>query len=134
MNSLLYATIIEQLQLTPLHPCISFLHSIRDQRQSLALDISEVFKPVIVDRIILRLLSYRMLNEPCFDMKGIGCFLTNRGKHIVVKAYKETLNTSIFHRQKQRRLTYLQLIQYECAKLVAHFRNRQPYRSFRMWW
>ncbi len=134
LNSLLYVTIIEQLQFTPLHPGIPFLHSTRDHRQSLALDISEVFKPVIVDRIILRLLSYRMLNESCFEMKGKGCFLTDTGKQIVIKAYTQTLNTSIFHRQKQRSLTYRQLIQHECSKLVEHFRGRQPYRSFRMWW
>lgn len=134
LNSLLYATIIEELQLTPLHPGIPFLHSARDQRQSLALDISEVFKPVIVDRIILRLLSYQMLNELCFETKGKGCFLTNKGKQIVIKAYHQTLDTSIFHRQRKRSMTYRQLIRYECAKLVKHFRNYQPYRSFRMWW
>nr|WP_281244579.1 type I-B CRISPR-associated endonuclease Cas1b [Thermoflavimicrobium dichotomicum] len=134
LNSLLYVTIIEQLRQTPLHPTISYLHSTKVKRLSLALDISEIFKPVIVDRLILRMITLRMLDHTCFEERDKGCFLTTIGKQKVIKEYQRKLNSTFFHRQKNKIFSYLQLIRHECTKLVQHFSQQKSYQSFRIWW
>src|SRR5690606_30858479 len=49
-NALCYSTVLRQIYRTALDPSISYLHEPGDRRFSLALDLSEVFKPLLVDR------------------------------------------------------------------------------------
>ena len=71
-NSMMYATILNEIYKTQLNPTISYLHELQDRRFSLSLDVSEVFKPFIVDRIIFRLIGLNMLDNSCFEeLEGI---------------------------------------------------------------
>ena len=54
-NSHLYTVCLGELYRTQLTPTISYLHEPGARRFSLALDLSEIFKPLIVDRAIFRL-------------------------------------------------------------------------------
>ncbi len=56
-NSLMYSTVLTYIYQTPLDPRIGYLHSTNFRRFSLNLDISEIFKPIIVDRSILNLVN-----------------------------------------------------------------------------
>jgi CRISP-associated protein Cas1 len=53
-NSLLYATTLSEIYRTQLNPTVSFLHEPSARRYSLSLDLSEIFKPIIVDRTIFK--------------------------------------------------------------------------------
>src|SRR5205823_1423769 len=59
-NSLMYASILTEIYHTQLTPTVSYLHEPGERRYSLALDISEVFKPIIVDRVIFNLINNRI--------------------------------------------------------------------------
>ena len=61
-NSLMYATTLSEIYHTQLHPSISYLHEPGERRFSLALDLAEVFKPIIVDRTIFNLINNRILD------------------------------------------------------------------------
>lgn len=52
LNTLMYTTCISEIYVTQLNPTISYLHTTMERRFSLCLDISEIFKPLIVDRLI----------------------------------------------------------------------------------
>lgn len=56
-NSLLYTTVLSELYQTYLHPSVSFLHEPSERRFSLSLDIADIFKPIIVDRTIFKLVN-----------------------------------------------------------------------------
>ena len=56
-NSLMYATVLTELYHTQLNPTISYLHEPLERRFSLSLDLSEIFKPFIVDRLIFYLIE-----------------------------------------------------------------------------
>ncbi|MFB6089361.1 MAG: type I-B CRISPR-associated endonuclease Cas1b [Candidatus Aenigmatarchaeota archaeon] len=56
-NSKLYTTILSEIYNTQLHPAVSFLHEPFERRFSLALDVAEIFKPILVDRVIFKLVS-----------------------------------------------------------------------------
>src|SRR5690606_27974042 len=56
-NALSYALCVKALYRTALDPTLSYLHEPGDRRYSLALDLAEVFKPLLVDRALFRLLK-----------------------------------------------------------------------------
>src|SRR5688572_22531962 len=61
-NSLVYAAVLGQIYRTQLNPTLSFLHEPGARRFSLSLDLAEIFKPLLTDRIVFKLLNTRMLN------------------------------------------------------------------------
>lgn len=133
-NSLLYATTLSQIYRTQLDPTISYLHEPGARRFSLSLDLSEIFKPIIVDRTIFKLVNNRMLGEKDFDRDLNYCYLSESGRKTFVQEYEDRLNQTIEHRGLKRHVSYQRLIRLECYKLARHLVGDQPYKAFRMWW
>ena len=52
VNTLIYTKVLGELYRTQLNPTISYLHEPGERRFSLSLDLAEVFKPLIGDRLI----------------------------------------------------------------------------------
>ncbi len=133
-NSLLYSTVLAQIYRTPLNPTISFLHEPSTRRFSLALDIAEIFKPLIVDKIIFKLINKQMLNENDL-MEEVGfAYLRESGRKIVVREFEEKLSTTIMHRRMGRNVSYRGFIRLECYKIVRHLLGIEDYKALRAWW
>ena len=66
VNSLIYAKILSEVYHTQLNPTISYLHEPGVRRYSLCLDVSEIFKPLIGDRLIFSLLNRNQITEESF--------------------------------------------------------------------
>ena len=133
-NSLLYSTIITQIYHTQLDPTISYLHEPTERRFSLALDISEIFKPFLVDRIIFKLVNKRMMGEEHFRYELNSCLLNDSGRRLFIKEWNDRLNTTIKHRELRRKVSYQRLIYLECLKLIKHLTGVKKYRPFVIWW
>jgi CRISPR-associated protein Cas1 len=133
-NSLLYATVVSELYRTQLNPTVSFLHEPGARRFSLSLDLSEVFKPLIVDRTIFRAVNKRIIREEHFDRELNYCYLSEAGRKLFVQQYEERLQRTIEHRALKRPVSYRRLIRLECYKLIKHLLGDRPYEGFRMWW
>lgn len=133
-NGLVYAACLTQLYRTQLDPTISFLHEPGVRRFSLALDLAEVFKPLLADRLIFRLLNNRQLSERDFAQDLNSCYLKESGRKTVLKEWDARLQTTIEHRRLKRKVSYERLIRLECYKLVKHLMNDEPYTGFRAWW
>lgn len=58
-NMMCYSQCLRAIHQTQLNPTISYLHLPGERRYSLSLDISEIFKPILVDRVIFKLLNRR---------------------------------------------------------------------------
>jgi CRISP-associated protein Cas1 len=133
-NGLVYSSCLTQIYRTTLTPTISFLHEPGDRRFSLSLDIAEIFKPILADRIIFKLLNNRELQESHFDQDLNYCYLKESGRRIFIAAFDEKLKTTIEHRRLKRKVSYERLIRLECYKLVKHLTEIEPYSAFRAWW
>ena len=133
-NSLLYATVLGEIYRSQLNPTISYLHEPGMRRFSLSLDLSEIFKPIIVDRVIFKLINNQMLKEEDFDRELNYCYLSEEGRKTFVREYEERLNQTIEHRQLKRNVSYQRLIRLECYKLIKHLLGDEEYKGFRMWW
>ena len=133
-NSVLYTVCVSEIYRTQLTPTISYLHEPGARRFSLALDLSELFKPLIVDRAIFRLVNTRQLQTSHFDKSLNGCLLTDAGKRLFLGALEERLASTIKHRRLGRHVSYRHLIRLECYKLVRHLTAVEGYKAFRAWW
>ncbi|MDR0912022.1 MAG: type I-B CRISPR-associated endonuclease Cas1b [Methanobrevibacter sp.] len=132
-NSLLYGTCLSEIYHTYLHPSISFLHEPAERRFSLALDLADIFKPIIVSRTIFKLVNNNQITEKHFE-KDIGVLLNEKGRQIFLTEYQKKLETTIQHQTLNKKVSYKYLIRLECYKLIKHILGDKTYESFRMWW
>jgi CRISPR-associated protein Cas1 len=133
-NGLVYSAALTQIYRTQLDPTISFLHEPGARRFSLALDLAEVFKPILADRLLFKLFNNRQLDDRNFAQDLNCCYLKESGRKVVLKEWDARLQTTIEHRRLKRKVSYERLIRLECYKLVKHLTNDEPYVGFRAWW
>jgi len=133
-NAMVYSTCLTEIYRTQLSPLISFLHEPGDRRYSLALDLAEIFKPLLADRVIFACLNQGQINHSHFDTSLNFCHLSPTGRKIFVKAFEEKLQTTIMHRSLKRKVSYRRLIRLECYKLVKHLTDAAAFEPFKAWW
>ena len=133
-NMVCYTICLRAIHQTQLNPTISYLHKPGERRYSLALDISEIFKPIIVDRVIFRVLNRKEIQEKHFDKKLNMCLLNAMGKKIFIKALEDRLNETFKHRSLNRPVSYRHLVKLECYKLAKHLLAIEEYKPFKMYW
>lgn len=133
-NSLVYTSVLSEIFLTQLNPLISFLHEPGERRFSLSLDVAEIFKPLLSDRIIFSLLNKNQIQEKHFSKEVNRCYLTEEGRKIYLKEFDEKLKTTIQHRQLKKSVSYKYLIRLECYKIIKHLLGEKEYKPFTIWW
>lgn len=133
-NMLCYTLCLSQIYHTQLNPTISFLHEPGYRRYSLALDLAEIFKPLLVDRLIFRLLNKREIQAKDFDHQLNSCVLKESGRKIFVKAWEEKITETFKHPVLKRNVSYKHLIKLECYKLSKHILGIEEYKPFKSRW
>lgn len=133
-NMMCYTETLRAVHQTQLNPTISFLHTPGERRYSLCLDISEIFKPIIVDRVIFKVLNKQVIQAQHFDYKLNCCLLNDRGKKIFVRAMEERYDETFRHRKLGRNVSYKHLIKLECYKLLKDILGMEEYKPFKMYW
>lgn len=133
-NMMCYTQCLRAIHQTQLNPTISYLHTPGERRYSLCLDISEIFKPIIIDRVIFRVLNRHEIQEKHFDRKMNRCLLNDSGKKIFVKAIEDKLEETFQHKSLGRKVSFRHLIKLECYKLAKHLLNIEEYKPFKMYW
>ncbi len=134
VNSLIYTTCLSEIYKTQLNPTISYLHSAGERRFSLCLDVAEIFKPLIGDRLIFSLLNKNMITEKDFEKGSNFYYLKENGRKKILKEYDERLKQTIKHKDLGREVSYSYLIRLECYKLIKHILGDKKYEGFKMWW
>ncbi|MGL4862466.1 MAG: type I-B CRISPR-associated endonuclease Cas1b [Cetobacterium sp.] len=134
INTLVYTSTLTEIYKTQLNPTISYLHVPGEKRFSLCLDISEVFKPLISDRMIFSLINKNIITEDDFDKESNFCYLKPKAKMKILKEFDERMKSTIKHRELNRNTSYRHLLRLECYKLIKNLMENTPYNSFKMWW
>jgi len=130
-NSLLYTKTITAIYNTHLDQRISFLHEPSEGRFSLSLDISEVFKPIIVFKTIFELVNHRKIQiEKHFDKSLNYCLLNEEGRKIFIKAFEERMETVFEHPKLKRKVSYRTAIKLDCYKLTKSIMEGQEFVPF----
>ena len=133
-NSLVYTLVLSEIYHTQLDATISFLHQPGERRFSLALDLAEIFKPLIADRIMFKLLNKREIGKGDFEKKINGTYLKEKGRKKVIREFDARLKTTVKHRQLKKPVSYRRLVRLECYKLIKHLLGEKEYEPFVIWW
>lgn len=133
-NSLLYTAALSEIYKTHLDPRIGFLHATNFRRFTLNLDVAEVFKPLLVDRLVLSLVQKDQIQEKHFEEALGGLYLTEAGRRIFIEAWEARLQTTLHHRSLRRNVSYQRLIRLELYKLEKHLLGEREYHPFRTRW
>jgi CRISPR-associated protein Cas1 len=132
-NTLLYTKTISQIYNTHLNQSISFLHSPREGRFSLSLDLSEVFKPVVVYKTIFDLVNRKKLKvSKHFDKKLNYCLLNDEGKKIFIDAFEERINEVFMHPKLKRKVSYKHAIKLDGYKLIKFILEDKEFKPFNL--
>ncbi len=130
-NSIMYGTVLTEIYNSQLDTTISFLHEPGFRRHSLSLDLAEVFKPVIVDKTIFKILNNKYITTKDFESKLNGCYMTESGRKTFLKEYNNRLDSTIYFSSLKKNVSYRRLIRLECHKLVKHIVEDIRYIGFR---
>jgi len=133
-NMMCYTLCLGQIYHTQLNPTISFLHEPGYRRFSLALDLAEIFKPILVDRVIFKVLNKKEIQAKDFDLQVNAVVLKDAARKTFVRAFEERLNETIKHRSLNRSVSYKHLVKLECYKLTKHILGMEEYKPFKAWW
>lgn len=135
VNSMMYTQVLSQIYKTQLNPTISFLHQPGVRRFSLALDISEIFKPLICDRMIFSLLNRNQITEKSFVKDFNGLRMTEKASKTIVTAFDNRLKETVKHKELNREVSYQYLIRLELYKIIKYLIGEtEDYNGFEMLW
>ena len=134
VNTIIYTRVLSEIYKTQLNPTISYLHEPSERRFSLCLDVSEIFKPVIADRLIFSMLNRNQITEKDFEEGLNFLYIKDNARKEITKEIDKKLQTTIQHKKLGREVSYEYLIRLELYKLIKYLIEDVPYEGFKMWW
>lgn len=134
VNTLIYTKVLTEIYHTQLNPTISYLHEPGSRRFSLSLDIAEIFKPLIGDRLIFALMNRNQITDNSFRNDLNGLQLKKEASQLILSELDQRLRKTIKHKELGRTVSYQYLIRLECYKLIKHLIGEKEYQGFEMWW
>lgn len=133
-NSLIYTEVLSEIYKTHLDPRIGYLHSTNFRRFTLNLDVAEVFKPIIVDRLIFSLINKGIIQKNDFDEKTKGVFMKKSAMRKFSEKFEEKMATTIKHKTLGRNVSYRRLIRLDLYKIEKHLMGEKIYQPFIARW
>lgn len=133
-NSLIYVLTLGEIYKTHLDPRIGYLHTTNFRKFTLNLDLAEIFKPIIIDRLIFTLIGKKMITKKDFEKEMGGILLKDKGRKTFVSEFDNRIKTTINHRELGRKVSYQRLIRMEIYKLQKHFMGEEKYSPYISRW
>jgi len=133
-NAIVYSVCLNEIYHTRLYPEIGFIHQPGEGKMSLSYDIAEIFKPVITDRAIFKLINKNVISEDDAIIKNRRCILKKKAKQAFAAEIENKLMTKIQLEGKHTRYSYRRIIREECYKLIEHFNDKEKYTAFTARW
>jgi CRISPR-associated protein Cas1 len=122
------------VSLVGLDPYLGVLHVAEYGRPSLALDLVEEFRAIVVDSVVLRCLNNDLVTPADFSPGSTPerpVILSDSGKRRFIQTFEERLETSIEHPVTHEQMTYRRAFEIQTRLLARCFRTGQPdYKPF----
>lgn len=134
VNTIIYTRVLSEIYKTQLNPTISYLHEPSERRFSLCLDIAEIFKPIIADRLIFSMLNKKQITEKDFEDGLNFTYIKDKTRKEITREIDLRLQTKIKHKKLGREVSYEYLMRLEVYKLIKHLLEDEKYEGFKMWW
>jgi CRISPR-associated protein Cas1 len=134
LNGMIYTTCVSAIRQTALDPTVGYLHEPGERRFTLSLDIADIFKPILADRVAFRVVNRRQLGIEDFESELEGCLLTEDGRMTVLEEFEQTLDETVEHPRLNRKVSYKTLVRTDVYSLKKHVLTGEPYRPTERWW
>jgi len=127
-NVLLYNTVNSEIYKTGVDTKIGFLHEPQENRDSLSIDVAEIFRPIIVDNLILQLDRKHHLSEKRhFRNIDEKCLLSNVGKTIWIDNYRNILKKSLEYHPLGRKISIKEEIKLEMYNMIKYWNGEKDH-------
>lgn len=133
-NSMVYTSALSEIYKTHLDPRIGFLHTTNFRRFSLNLDVAEIFKPIIADRLIFTLLNKKMISANDFEEGTQGIALKEKGRNTFLQQFDEKMKTTVKYQSLNKEVSYRMLIRLELYKIEKHLIGEKNYEPLVASW
>lgn len=131
--SLLTQKVASAVQLVGFDHFVGYLHSSFYGRPSLALDLMEEFRPIIVDSIVLNMLNHRMLSPHDFVVELGAYRLKDEKRRVFFTKLEERLNEEVQHPLFGYKTTYRRCIELQTRLLAKYLTGEiDTYPSLRI--
>lgn len=130
-NTLLYQLLLQIIWKSSLDPQIGIIHSSRKRAYNLHLDFADIFKPIIVDRIIFTLINcHQIKSDEHFQViDNGGVYLNDEGKRLFIHAFEEKLAKKFSINNTQ--YTYKQIMEKEIQNFKKYILENKKYKPFK---
>ena len=109
-----------------LDPYIGYLHLVDYGRPSLALDLMEEFRPVIVDALVLDLLNHGQMKTEDFEQRDGGVFLCGDGRKRLIRAYQDRVAVEVQYvgsGERVQKIPYRRCFELQARRLIHMLRG-----------
>jgi len=118
-----------------LDPYIGLFHTVEYGRPSLALDLMEEFRPIIVDSVVLRCLNNEIITHNDFtrsDDPNRPLVLSDDGKRRFIREWENRLQTEIIHPVTHEKMIYRRAFEIQMRLVAKCLREENPafYKPF----
>lgn len=132
--TLLYNEAIGTLALVGFDPYLGFFHGINYGRCSLALDIMEEFRHIVIDRLVMSSVNLGMFQRQHFDVADDGGFyLKEEPRKRFLKEYERIMTTEFGHGRTSERTSFRKSLHGQALQLQRALMNQEEYESFKGW-
>lgn len=130
-NTLLYNEFLRMIQMTSLSPKIGIVHATNRRNYSLNLDFADIFKPVIVDRVIFSLINCHQIKyaEHFEGMENGAVLLTKAGKKIFLQEFQNKMETRFSY--KGSTYTYQSILNEEIRSYTKALMKDEEYHPYK---
>jgi len=130
--AILHSECIRAVELAGLDPYAGFLHADRSGRTSIALDLMEEFRQQIVDRAVIKLISYGQVKARECEMKNFVCMLNDSARKTLLAEVLKRFETKTQH--MGRNLSYSSIILQQARRIASFLRGEKKYSGFWQRW
>ena len=118
-----------------LDPYLGFLHQVAYNRPSLALDLVEEFRTIVVDSVVLRCLNSKLILPGHFRITPGGTYpvlLNDEGRGVFIRELEARLALEFRHPDSEERVTYRRCFELQARQLARCLQTGEVYRPFQV--
>jgi CRISPR-associated protein Cas1 len=130
--TLLYSEAVAFVHAHGLDPALGLLHATEDGRWSLALDLMEPFRPVLVEALALDLFSHQILNQDHFEPRNGGTYLNEDGRKKFFLQYERRMERQFLSEAAGHRTTLRQQLEHQAVMYKASLEEAAKFQPFLM--
>lgn len=131
-STLLYNEMTSHIHAVGLDPALGLLHATEDRRWSLALDLLEPFRPVLVEALTLDVFTHQILQEKHFRPHDGGIYLNDEGRAKFIVQYERRMERQFMSECVGHRTTLRQQLCHQAVIFKSALADSTKFQPFLM--